>query len=220
LFPFPESLRVIPNFHQDVIDIKNRWATAPRYDLNRSAIQGSPFLDDAFIPAKVYLNNKLESDLLARYNVFDDVVEVQYENKLYEIAPDTSIHKIVIGTTVLVVARFKEGYKVWDGFLESLDQGKLSIFAKKVVVYQDLGTPGAESPRTPKKFFRRNDVYYFSIDDGEIVELNSMKKLLNLLPGKKKETAAFAKAEKIEIKSADLIKIADFYNSLFDGAGD
>jgi hypothetical protein len=150
-----------------------------------------------------------------RYNIFNDVIEFQQNGSVLALAPDKRINKVTIGSHTFVVNRFEFKSKQIEGYLERLDSGKLTLLAKMVVVFKEREEPRAmQYSIVPARFNRLGDVHYSMLPDGQLVKIESIKKLLEQLPDKNEEMAAFVKKEKIRDDREGLVKFFSYYNSL------
>lgn len=174
--------------------------------------EGSPYLNDEFVLGYVYQGSLKFEGVPMRYNIYADVMEFQDKGHTFLLEPDPRITKIEIGHQVFVVREFKHLTKVQNGFLEVLKEGKASLMAKKLVNFREK----MELRDIPAKFARLDDAYYYKIDDQPVLKTSSLKALIESFPDKHGELTQFAKAAKISTKNgADLVKLFEYYNSLF-----
>ena len=87
--------------------------------------------------------------------------------------------------------------------------------AKKRVLFkeQQLGKPIEGD--IPASYNQIPDVYYIKVENGPLLMVRSIKKLIAEFPDKKKELEEFTKKEKISSKEIeDLVRLTRYYNSL------
>ena len=178
--------------------------------------EGSPFLNDDFVSGEVYSSKKSYTNLPLRYNIFNDNMEFKQNGTVYALYPEPRILKVLLGDEVYVVEKHEVKGKMTPGYLERLDSGKVTLFAKKIVRFTEKQEPKAlESKGKPATFTRAQDTYYYKIGNGEAIKVGSLKNLIENLPDKKDEMATFAKKEKISVRSeSDLLHLVKYYNSL------
>jgi len=173
--------------------------------------EGSPFLNDQYVVSYVYLGDRKMNGVSMRYNMFIDRMEFQDGGQTFILEPDTRISRIEMGDQVFVVKNLKHQTKKEDGFLELVQNGKVKLFAKKIVNYrQKLDTHGL-----PAKYYTSPDAHYVQVDDQPLFKVGSVKSLISDLPEKQQEATAFARAEKISSNRDGLSKLITYYNSLF-----
>jgi hypothetical protein len=187
------------------------------YDPSVVPYEGSPYLTEEFVESVVLTTNNRQSGLIMRYNIYDDNIELKQQNgATFLLDPDLRLTKIIIGTTPFIVGRFEYKGKDRKGFLELLDSGKVSLFAKMVVEHKEKEEPAPMKYNlAPERFIRDKDVFYYRIGDGQVLQIDKLKNLVEALPEKNAEAAAFVKAEKISKDKKDLIRFFKYYNSLF-----
>jgi hypothetical protein len=191
-------------------------ASSSVYDVGVRNFEGTPYLDDNFVESVVSSNASNQSGLLMRYNIFEDNMEVQQSGVVFILDPDMRINKVVIGKTPFVVGKFEYKGKPHKGFLELLDSGKVSLFAKKIVEHKEREEPTPlKYQGAPERFVRNQDIFYYRIDTGELIKIDKMKNFPETLSEKKEEISSFIKKEKISKNREDLIKLFNYYNSLF-----
>lgn len=184
-------------------------------DTEKDEVEGSPYLNDAFIKGTVYSFNGV-FDYPMRYNIFEDYIEFQRNNQTFILDPEPRVKKVNLDNEVFVVLKFEYKGKYRHGFLEVLDSGKVSLLAKKTILFREWQEAKAlGNGPTPAKFTRTDDVYYYKIGEGEVVKIDNLKKMIEGFPDKKNELSQFAKSEKINTKDEeDLKKLIKYYNSL------
>lgn len=187
-----------------------------RYNDPEKETVGSPYLKDEFMKGTVDAFNGIYSEMPMRYNIHADYIEFKQKNQTYILDPGPSIKQVRFDDKIFVVVKYEHKGKEKHGYLELLDSGRVTLFAKKTILYREWQAPKAlESGPTPAKYTRTGDVYFFRISDGPVMRVESMKKLIESLPDKHNELTQFAKKEKLGIKEeSDLKKLLKYYTSL------
>jgi hypothetical protein len=187
-----------------------------RYNDPEKETVGSPYLRDEFMKGTVDTFNGVYSEMLMRYNIHADYIEFKQKNQTYILDPEPRIKQVRFDDRIFVVVNYEHKGKERYGYLELLDSGKVTLFAKKTILYREWQAPKAlESGPTPAKYTRTADIYFFRISDGTVMRVESVKKLIENLPDKHEELTQFAKKEKLGIKEeSDLKKLLKQYNSL------
>ncbi len=173
--------------------------------------EGSPFLDDAFVPARVYTANIKMEAIPMRFNIYANVMEFHEGNETFLLEPDPRISKIEIGDQVFVVEHFKVLTKAQNWFMELLEPGKLTMLAKKSVNYRKKN----DLQGIPAKFSKLPDTYYCKFGDQSVFKLTSLKNLIGALPDKQPEMTRFVNDQQLSSKNKeDILKFVRYYNSL------
>jgi len=178
-------------------------------------IEGTPYLDDKFVPGVIYHDNTLHK-VPVRYNIFKDVIEYMEGTVNMSLEPGPNITKVFIGANTFVVQKFEFNRKTKFGYLALLDSGKVMLYSKKVVSFEKAKKAEAPDYRDHlARYDREPDVFYYKIGDGELHEVESIKSMIATLPEKQDELTLFAKKEKISPKKEEkIIKFVQYYNSL------
>lgn len=179
-------------------------------------IEGSPYLNDAFVPGEIYFGDAGLTKAPVRYNIYRDNVEYEQNGKALALDPTKKIKKIQMGDETFLVEKLMVDGKSKYGFVSLLDSGKVTLFAKKVVRYQpEMKGRGLDGGDQPAKFSRLADAYFFKIGDGELMPVGNLKDFIASLPDKHEELKQYAKQEKISVKKQDeLRQFIRYYNSL------
>lgn len=178
-------------------------------------VEGSPYLDEKFVPGVVYHDNTSNRASL-RYNMHLDVMEYTERGLTMALDAGPNINKVVIGKDTYVVRKFDYKKKSKYGYLTVLDSGKVTLYCKKVANFYAAkkGSPPDFKDR-PAMYERANDVFYYQMGDGELHQLESMKSMIATLPEKQEELAQYVKKEKISAsKEQKVLQFVQYINSL------
>jgi len=199
-------------------DLKDHMLIKLAKDTDRSVkdFEGSPFLNEQFVPGQIISTGKKLTAVPLRYNIFNDQMEFKQNDLTYALYPEGRIVKVILGDETYVVEKYEIKSKMDYGYLSRLDSGKLTVLVKKVVRFTESQEAKAlESSNKPAKFTRIPDVYYYKIGDGELTKAGSLKSLITSLPDNQNQVESYAKREKISTRKAeDLKKLAVYYNGL------
>jgi hypothetical protein len=114
------------------------------------------------------------------------------------------------------VEKLTVGGKAKYGFLNLLDSGKVTLYSRKMMRYQEaIKGRALDGGDVPAKFARMSDEYFYKIGTGELKEVGNLKELIASLPDKQEEIKQYAKQEKISPKKEEeLRQLIQYYNSL------
>jgi hypothetical protein len=183
-----------------------------------SAVTGSKYLDEKYLPAKV--ENK-EGTILLRYNAYDDSFE--YNNpetqstETLEKEAGVSITFANSGTTYEVVDYKTNGGDKYSGYLNVIsDNEKVKIYKREYIIYKEAReSSNSYQASKPAAYKRASDEFYVKIGANEANYFDGKKDFAKLIPGKEKEVLDYIKKNKIDTeKDADLQKLATYVETL------
>lgn len=178
--------------------------------------EGSPYMNEEFVEGDVYVNEGKYNALPLRYNIFKDYVEFKKGGQIYILDASLKINKISIGSDTLVVHKYIGGRaKEVLGYFKLLENGKATLLVKQVVKYREAQPPKAlETEGKLAKYSVYPDMFYLKFNDGELIEVNNVKKLPSSFPDQQDKVEAFLKENKISRNEEDLKKLISYYNAL------
>lgn len=179
-------------------------------------IEGTPYLDEKYVDGEIYFGESARTKVPVRYNIYQDLIEYQQNGKALVVDPSTKIKKVQMGDITFIVEKLNVGGKTKYGFLNLLDSGKVTLYSKKMMRYQEpLKGRALDGGDVPAKFSRMQDEYFYKIGTGELKEVGNLKELIAGLPDKQDEIKQYVKQEKISPKKEEeLRKLIQYYNSL------
>lgn len=204
--------------NKQIVDALDKIATLKSMDSEVAKIEGSPYYQDEFIKGDIYYDvNWRYPEVLLRYNIFNDEMEIKLEgmDKVYAIVPEKRIKKITILEDTFVVADYELKRKIVPGFFKELVLGKVDLLTKQHVDFKEKEVAkGFVEPR-PDRFIRMQDQYYVRKNGGVAEKLPSLKKLIEFMGDHKDALEEFVKEKKISVGDVDeLIAFISYYNSL------
>ena len=166
--------------------ISDRIAKSKGLDLD--AVQGSPYLNNAFLPTELFYENEKIENIFYRYNAYNEEVEIKSSNSEQDIIRgldrDKKI-KILIDENPLSFKTFiDETGLTQNGYLIQLKEGKYKAYRRINVKYTE-GQRALNSltKATPPRFSHFNE-YYLEIEGNnridEVVLRN--RQFIKLLP--------------------------------------
>jgi hypothetical protein len=179
-------------------------------------IEGTPYLATEFVEGDVQSNKGRYSGIPLRYNMYEDQMEFEYNGTIYVLDPAPAIAKVSFANYDFIVGEFDAKGKMKNGFFELLDSGKVTLVARKNVIYKPREEPTAMQYEVKlARYDRLNDVLYYRMATGPFVKAANLKKIIANLPDKKEELTAFVKKEKLSnTDENDIRMLFRYYNSL------
>ena len=181
-------------------------------------IEGSPYLDDAFVNGIIYTTAKTQVvDVPLRYNIYNDNLEFKTsDGSILELAHPETVERAKLGETEMIFTNYLTSTNnTRNGFFKVLAEGDLNLLAKPDIFYQKAKEEAAYKEAQPPKFIPKPDEYYMQKPGAPAVKVRKSQDLDEIIVVHKKEIYTYIKKNKIKFKSAeDLIQLVDYYNSL------
>lgn len=211
------SAQIMPNNFMDNYQFKKMTdGTYTRNNLKMSDIQGTPYLDEKFIPGKITTQEgAVYTDISLRYNGFTDDLEFQKGTDTYNIDPKTIVKRAEFGGRIFSCLGYDLNGKVQSGLFEILTEGKATLLARYSVKFLEKETVKAYADPKPARFDAIQKEYYITFEGAPAKLITNKKNLLELFGAQKSEMETFISKNKLSVKGDDgLIKIVAHYNSL------
>ncbi|WP_319479010.1 hypothetical protein [uncultured Draconibacterium sp.] len=181
-------------------------------------IEGSPYLDDAFVNGTIYTTAKTQVvEVPLRYNIYNDNLEFKTsDGSILELAHPETVERAKLGETEMIFTNYLTSTNnTKSGFFKVLAEGDLNLLAKPDIFYQKAKEEAAYKEAQPPKFIPKPDEYYMQKQGAPAVKVRKSKDLDEIIDAHKKEIYTYIKKNKIKFKSAeDLTQLVDYYNSL------
>jgi len=190
--------------------------TYSRNNLKLTDIQGTPYLDEEFIPGKITTGEGVVyTDIPLRYNGYSDELEFQKGVDSYIFDPKTIVKRAEFGGLVFGCMEYYEGKKIQNGFFGILAMGKATLLVKYTVKFLEKEAVKAFVEPKPARFDPPVKDYYLTIDGTPANFISGKKGLLELFGTHKGEMESFISKNKLSIKKDnDLTKIVVYFNGL------
>jgi len=186
---------------------------------------GSIYLNDKFLPCKVYYEDDLVGDFFYRHNAFNDEIEIK-DTQLAEEAESSLLTvkelRLVdpIGNKELALRVYENDKgELRNGYLYRLGEGeKYDIFFKNSVKFTEGTHPVNSLVRpTPNKFSHFTEYFFVKKGDkvAKYIEQKDRKFVKAFDKSIQESLETFLKEEKINLKKEeDLIKTFTYLNNL------
>ncbi|WP_288446502.1 hypothetical protein [Chryseobacterium culicis] len=175
-------------------------------------IQGSPYYDKAFSPAKFIVADRAETTL-ARYNMYFDEVEFKKDEETYSLVPDSPFTRIEFTKTKETLVKLDTGDDL-KGYFFELVGGKNSLYKKVKSQFKNaVAAKNSYEMDRPASFNTSDPVYYIKTESGFIKNPKKIKEIADAFPAKKEEIEKFVKSNNIKTNKEDgLVKLVKFLN--------
>lgn len=182
-------------------------------------IEGYPYLYDKFNKGIITLHNDSNINIPVNYNAFIDAFEFEKENIKFIITNNFSVKNIKIGDKSFVYRVFtNHNGEQSDGYFEIIVAGSNCQLYKKFKknFLEPVPSETHFNVAKPARFSEIESIYFIGFeDDIRYLKTNSKKNVLASFKDHKAELSKFSRDKRLNLKSeADLIRLANFYNSL------
>jgi len=173
------------------------------------------FLNEVFLPAKIYSKNEDLLFTLARYNIKKNQVEIKI-NGNFRILQKNNIYGVIIDGILFVPVSSgeKEDGNI-VGYYELLSRGEISLLAKYELTLYTIGSSSLHNNIGTKKEYRSSKRFYYCHKNQNPLKLKKTKKsILELF--KTNHTLIKQAVDENNLgykKEKDLITLFDLYNS-------
>jgi hypothetical protein len=185
--------------------------------LTESEIQGSPYASKDFQEGfMVTVQNQKFVGISLRYNIYNDRIEYRDDkgNPMVFTYPEI-INHVMIGDTKYIYSPYSVVKKIEKGFFRVIEEGKVSLYDRQNVMFQEAQAPGAYKDAVPPQFIKKPVEYYIRVEPGEAKKVGSKNELPSLFPDKQAELEEYIKKNKVKPNNeGDLKNLVKFYNSL------
>lgn len=188
-----------------------------RRDLTLEDIDGSPYLNNEFVPGNVSLvQNQNYSQIPLRYNLFSEVVEFKSaDGSVYNFTVPDDIINVEFGGNIFKYVEYQDGKNSKKGYFGVLAEGKATLFVRMRSIYKDAVPPAPYKDAERAKFLREPDTYFVKVGDEPAKYINSKKELIDVFPDNKDKIETFISKNKTKFNKADgITEVVKYYNSL------
>ncbi len=183
--------------------------------LTYSNIAGTPFLLSEFTKGTVMMpDSSVYQDVLLRYDIYADRMEFSDQNgQIREILEPGKYGRFVIKDQAFRYVSYTEANKTSQSFMEILADGKITLYKKIRVQFQEATEAGGYKDAEPPKFVQLSPDLYLSVNGNPAERIKNQKQTLSVLAGENPAIDAFVKKEKLNLnKEEELIQAVQFCN--------
>lgn len=165
----------------------------------------SPFLFKDFARSKVIFNDIQFDDVLIRYNIYSETFQFKSNGKVMDLIITDKFKEIEVGNRHFFYLKDKRCYA------ERLYNGKLTLYSKPVVIFNEPEKPRAYQKAKPATFAIRNPVLYLFTSENDVYEIDQLKDFYKIFPKDSKAIKGFVRKHHVKLKSAaDMIKLVTY----------
>ncbi|WP_289053618.1 hypothetical protein [Carboxylicivirga marina] len=155
-------------------------------------------------------------NLILRYNVYKDQVEIKKNDRYYVVPKDKNISKFIFADHIIVLKVFDYSGKRRLGYLESIvDESACNQFVKHNIFLSPAKEQKPFQEAQPAEFIDKKNTVYISFNDNLLNAIKKKSDFLVMIPDHNEEIENFIKKNKIKFHKPESIKeLVQFYNTL------
>jgi hypothetical protein len=182
-------------------------------------IDGSRYFNETFLASKIlYQGVSYPKMYLARYNAFEDLIELRKGEQTDALLKDENISCMIDGSLyVYQPYSIKKGKDTQLGYLKLLyTNSNISLYLQQHIKFKEaVVAKSSMSGSFPAKFVPSQTFYYRTLDTEAAIPINKKTVLTVFSQLDKGQIKSYIKDNKIDISNeADLIKLFKYYASL------
>lgn len=192
-------------------------------NISNQNIKGSPYLVDNFEKSTIYVNDEILGNLYARYNAFNQEIEIKKTNLAEEqfkaLLKDESVRLVFNDKEIGFMTFVDEKGKVTQDYLVSMLIGpNYNLYQRhKVNFIEGKKAENSMVSDIPSRFTNSTEYYVKDLNSNVVSFVPSKKsKILNLFESNEKiQVATLIKSKRLNLKKeAALIKVIKFANTI------
>ena len=181
-----------------------------------SATEGSPYENESFVFGKALSEkNNISSPYLMRYNIYNDVIEVQDKDQINQLLRSFDLYVKISNKEYHYAEYSNESNTIKKGYFILLYRGaSIELFSRKTQKYKEAVPPkNSFQPKQPAVFVDY-ETFYMKKEDVLMAVPTSKKELIGQFPGIETDLKKFMKANKISLKlEDDVIELFTYIDS-------
>lgn len=182
-----------------------------------NSIIGTPYLENEFKKGEVFTSGGNNfKDVLLRYNVYNNLIEVNLKDVRYEISND-KINSVKIDNKNFDYLSYKIGNETEKGYLELISDGEIKLYCRHSKKFKDAEPQKAmEDHPSPPEFKDLPDVYFIKNKEDKVATgFRNKKDLISTFPDYQDEIKNHIKEKNLKYNDPeDLKELLNYYNSL------
>jgi len=179
-------------------------------------VEGSPYLNDAFVEGKLILKSGTKfSQVPMRITIANAELEYQYENTVYAFANNLLIGEVIFGQDTFVCEALQGVKEFEQAFFQRIVNGEVQLLKKINITFQEAEPEKPFINTEPAKYIRQSDTYYVKLPAQLPTKISNVKKFIKELDQHQKKLSDFVKKEKTSSRDEqELIRFFRYYNTL------
>jgi hypothetical protein len=195
------------NSDLDYIEAKNdRYRT----------VEGSPYLDDEFLPGSLSFSNTKYTGIPLRYNIYEGYFEFQTDQGVKFFDPRvTRIDTVWLEGDTFLYVYFQDGKARKQTFMKAVRLGPTSVYLRNAVILTQPEESTGYTAAKPASFQKLSESIYVQVEGTPAMEFKGKKSLEEVFPAHYKELNKYIKSEKLKLKKAeDVARLCEYHDGL------
>jgi len=186
------------------------------------AINGSPYLDEDFLPGIMTVLDGTEiPGLKYRYNIYNDQMQFILNGDTAYINKPLALQSIRLDDHLFVYQVYmSEADRVATAYFEVISENETMTLLKRrqIEIEQDVYVSNYGGGGGTKEFMMKNtESFYLKYGEGAAQKIGNRKQFLSLLPGYQEEVKKYIRQNRLSVRKAeDLQAIAEYLDGLPD----
>jgi hypothetical protein len=209
-----------PTIEPKMVEVIDGVSVA-RYSLSGSKLNGSPYMNDEFVPGTMTtLDGTVIEGLNYRYDIYNDEMQFIIREDTASINKPLALRSIEMNSKTFVYEVYRVSEQmVAAGYFEQVIHGKLSLlFRRQLELEYDNYVPNYGGGGGSKEFMlKKDDSFYVKLEGAAARKVYNKRDLLNALPeGARDLIKQYMKEHRISVKKKEeLEEIVGYYNNAF-----
>ncbi len=179
-------------------------------------IEGSAYLDEAFIEGSISFNRKKYMGLKLRHNAYEGYFEFQTDEGIKFFDPSlTPVDTVWLDKEVFIFVPYRSGKTLKKDYMRLVNRGSTRVLIfSQVFLIQSEPAKGYEEAR-PARFEKRGDIIFIQAGNRPAMEFRGKKSLEEIFPEHHEALVDHAKEEKLKLKKVgEIVSLCAYYDSI------
>lgn len=202
---------------RNLTDLSDQYTTEMgKRNLEFADIEGSPYLDEAFVPGEIVINDTIHyTEIPVRYNIYNDRIEFQTSaGQILEIDISGQKTNYKFDTHFFIATDYIDRGKEKKGILEVLVDGRVQLYKQYIIDFKKATETKGYEDAKPNRLVRQDDEYLLAIDQGKPETFRNSKDLMEKLSLINPGIEQYKKSQKLKLRlEQDLIKLIQYCNN-------
>jgi len=178
--------------------------------------EGSPYLTEEFTEATIVSSeNQVFKNVPLRYNVYNDLFEVQLDEGIFNLKPGGTVSKVNIQGHNFIYATYDYQSVEGEGYLQLVIEGQYTLFKQHRIIFKEAEPAQPYQEAKPAMFQVRDPLFYVAYGDNQPVFIRNKKSLQDMAGARERALNNFIKDNRLKIRNEDdMVKVVEFLNEL------
>lgn len=187
-------------------------------DVAQIRTEGSPYLNEEFIPGKVLVNGNVKMKGRLRYNAYNSEIELEKNKYEYTSVLKRGYISAIIGNKKYKLYSYLNAAvgNIKTGYFNPLNEGEVQLLYKPEIKVRRGRTPSTSYDRKVAPRFIDVSSYYIKKGENAAEKIYLRKKYLHKALNGDSKIKQYVKANGLKLNNEeDIVKLLNFYNQQF-----